>query len=66
MPIIRRHGCKVAIGSRNLDKLKVAAADLEKATGGECFVVKMDVRKVRLNSCFIICMLRLILFIFVY
>ena len=45
-----RHGCKVAIASRNEQRLKEAAARFEEGTGQKVFYVKMDVRKVsRLN-----------------
>ncbi len=37
-------GAKVAITSRNLDKLKNTAKELEEATGGTCFPVQCDVR----------------------
>jgi len=37
-------GAKVAITSRNLDKLKNTAKELEEATGGHCLPVKCDVR----------------------
>jgi len=37
-------GAKVAITSRDLEKLKAAANELEKETGGECLAVQCDVR----------------------
>lgn len=37
-------GAKVAITSRNLDKLKNTAKELEAETGGTCFPVQCDVR----------------------
>ena len=37
-------GANVAITSRNLEKLKATAAELEKDTGGRCFAVQCDVR----------------------
>lgn len=37
-------GAKVAITSRDLDKLKGTAAELEKSTGGKCLPVACDVR----------------------
>lgn len=37
-------GAKVAITSRDLDKLKNTAAELEKETGGKCLPVQCDVR----------------------
>lgn len=37
-------GAKVAISSRNLDKLKNTAAELEQETGGTCLPVQCDVR----------------------
>lgn len=43
--IFLRHGCKVAIASRNEQRLKEAAEKFEAATGGKVFYVKMDIRK---------------------
>lgn len=37
-------GAQVAITSRNLDKLKNTASELEEQTGGNCFPVQCDVR----------------------
>ncbi len=37
-------GAKVAITSRDLDKLKTTAAELEAETGGQCLAVQCDVR----------------------
>ncbi|TRZ42841.1 SDR family oxidoreductase [Robertkochia solimangrovi] len=37
-------GAKVAITSRNLDKLKTTASELESETGGTCLPVQCDVR----------------------
>ncbi len=37
-------GAKVAITSRDLEKLKTTAAELEKETGGQCLAVQCDVR----------------------
>lgn len=37
-------GAKVAITSRDLDKLKTTAAELEQETGGKCLAVQCDVR----------------------
>ena len=37
-------GAKVAITSRDLEKLKTTAAELEAATGGKCLPVQCDVR----------------------
>ena len=37
-------GAQVTITSRNLDKLKTVASELEKATGGTCFPLQCDVR----------------------
>jgi len=37
-------GAKVAITSRDLEKLKTTAAELEKQTGGTCLAVQCDVR----------------------
>lgn len=37
-------GAKVAITSRDLDKLKATASELEKETGGECLPLACDVR----------------------
>lgn len=37
-------GAKVAITSRNLEKLKNTARELEEETGGKCFAVQCDVR----------------------
>ncbi|MDT0642854.1 SDR family oxidoreductase [Zunongwangia sp. F363] len=37
-------GAKVAITSRNLEKLQNTASELEKETGGKCFPVQCDVR----------------------
>ncbi|UOB16920.1 SDR family oxidoreductase [Abyssalbus ytuae] len=37
-------GAKVAITSRNLEKLQTTAKELENETGGECFAVQCDVR----------------------
>lgn len=37
-------GAKVAITSRDLDKLKTTASELEKETGGTCLPLKCDVR----------------------
>lgn len=37
-------GAKVAITSRDLDKLQATAAELEKETGGECLPLSCDVR----------------------
>lgn len=37
-------GAKVAITSRNLDKLKTTSAELEAETGGSCLPVQCDVR----------------------
>ncbi|HSP11352.1 MAG TPA: SDR family oxidoreductase [Salegentibacter sp.] len=37
-------GAKVAITSRNLDKLKNTAKELEEETGGKCIAVQCDVR----------------------
>ena len=39
-------GAKVAITSRNLDKLKNTAKQLESETGGTCFPVQCDVRHI--------------------
>jgi peroxisomal 2,4-dienoyl-CoA reductase len=38
------HGAKVAIVSRNFDRLGSAATELSKATGGECLPIAADVR----------------------
>ena len=38
-------GAKVAITSRNLDKLQTTADELSSLTGGECFAVSCDVRE---------------------
>ncbi|XP_078691412.1 peroxisomal 2,4-dienoyl-CoA reductase [(3E)-enoyl-CoA-producing]-like [Branchiostoma floridae x Branchiostoma belcheri] len=43
--IFMRHQCSVVIASRNLEKVKAAAAKLEKATGRKCLALPMDVRK---------------------
>ncbi|XP_064644810.1 peroxisomal 2,4-dienoyl-CoA reductase [(3E)-enoyl-CoA-producing]-like [Lineus longissimus] len=43
--VLMRHKCKVAIASRNFEKLKIAAEKLVAATGGECLPIQMDVRK---------------------
>ncbi len=40
-----QHGAKVAIMSRNLDKLEAAATELARETGGECLPVRGDVRE---------------------
>lgn len=37
-------GAKVAITSRNIEKLENTASELEKDTGGRCFAVQCDVR----------------------
>ena len=37
-------GAKVAISSRDLEKLKTTAAELEKETGGKCLSIQCDVR----------------------
>src|SRR5690606_16973095 len=37
-------GAKVAITSRNIEKLKNTATELEKETSGTCFAVQCDVR----------------------
>ena len=37
-------GAKVAITSRDLEKLKTTAAELEKETGGTCLPLQCDVR----------------------
>ncbi|NER12130.1 SDR family oxidoreductase [Leptobacterium flavescens] len=37
-------GAQVAITSRNLEKLKTTAEELEKETGGECLALQCDVR----------------------
>src|SRR3982751_5341013 len=37
-------GANVAITSRDLEKLKTTAAELEAATGGKCLPVQCDVR----------------------
>lgn len=37
-------GAKVAISSRDLEKLKTTAAELEKETGGTCLPIQCDVR----------------------
>ncbi len=37
-------GAKVAITSRDIEKLKTTASELEKATGGKCLPVQCDVR----------------------
>lgn len=37
-------GAKVAITSRNLEKLKTTAAELEEETGGSCLALQCDVR----------------------
>ena len=37
-------GAQVAITSRNLEKLKATAIELEDETGGKCFAVQCDVR----------------------
>ena len=37
-------GAKVAITSRDLEKLKTTAAELEKETGGKCLPIQCDVR----------------------
>lgn len=39
-------GAKVAITSRNMDKLKTAASEMESDTGGTCFPVQCDVRHI--------------------
>ena len=41
-----RHGCRVAIGSRNSEKINKAAAVLRQGTGGTCIAFQIDVRKV--------------------
>ncbi|KAI8906093.1 2,4-dienoyl-CoA reductase [Powellomyces hirtus] len=41
---LMRHGAKTAIFSRTLDKLQVAAKELEKTTGRECLALAGDVR----------------------
>ena len=38
-------GAKVAITSRNLEKLQKTAEELSSQTGGECFAVACDVRE---------------------
>lgn len=43
--VFMRHGCKIAIASRNVQKLETAASKLTAATNGECFIVQADVRK---------------------
>ncbi len=37
-------GAQVAITSRNLEKLKTTAQELEEETGGKCFAIQCDVR----------------------
>ena len=37
-------GAKVAITSRDLEKLRNTAEELEKETGGECLAISCDVR----------------------
>ena len=37
-------GAKVAITSRNLEKLEATAKELSESTGGDCFAVSCDVR----------------------
>ena len=39
-------GAKVAITSRNLEKLKITADELNEDTGGDCFAVACDVRNI--------------------
>jgi len=49
--IFYRHGCNVAIASRNFAKLQSAQSALQKAVpGAECFIAQMDVRKVDIYS----------------
>ncbi|XP_056153404.1 peroxisomal 2,4-dienoyl-CoA reductase [(3E)-enoyl-CoA-producing] isoform X2 [Lampris incognitus] len=43
--VLMRHGCDTVIASRNLDKLKEAAAKLSAATGRRCLPVCVDVRQ---------------------
>jgi len=43
--VFMRHGCKIAIASRKMDKLEKAANKLIEATNGECFYVQADVRQ---------------------
>jgi NAD(P)-dependent dehydrogenase (short-subunit alcohol dehydrogenase family) len=38
-------GAKVAITSRNLEKLQATADELSSLTGGECFAVSCDIRE---------------------
>ncbi|ORY06937.1 NAD(P)-binding protein [Basidiobolus meristosporus CBS 931.73] len=40
-----KHGAKVVIASRSLDRVTKAAEEMAKSTGGECFAVSADVRK---------------------
>ncbi|XP_002131655.2 peroxisomal 2,4-dienoyl-CoA reductase [(3E)-enoyl-CoA-producing]-like [Ciona intestinalis] len=42
--IFMRHGCKTAIASRKIERVKEAADKLTAATGVECFPLQMDVR----------------------
>lgn len=41
---LMRHGADVAIASRSMDRLQVASAKLQKATGRKCIPIQMDVR----------------------
>ncbi|XP_074648128.1 peroxisomal 2,4-dienoyl-CoA reductase [(3E)-enoyl-CoA-producing]-like [Tubulanus polymorphus] len=42
---LMKHKCDIAIASRNLEKLKNAAKQLESTTGQKCHTIQMDVRK---------------------
>ena len=42
--LFMRHGCKTAIASRKLDRVKKAAEKLEKTTGVRCLPLQVDVR----------------------
>uniref|UniRef100_UPI00358FB9F8 peroxisomal 2,4-dienoyl-CoA reductase [(3E)-enoyl-CoA-producing] isoform X2 n=1 Tax=Myxine glutinosa TaxID=7769 RepID=UPI00358FB9F8 len=44
--IFMRHGCNVAIGSRNTSRVEIAAKKLVQVTGGRCLSLCMDVRHV--------------------
>ena len=39
-------GAKVAITSRNIEKLETTTQELMQATGGECYAVACDVRNI--------------------